>query len=275
MRTRGHVVVSPTKLDTWQDCRMRYRLQYLDKRRVDGSWAHLSLGNAVHSALRDWFDLEDAERTPAAAGALVDRHWSRLGFRDDDQSARWQTNAARMVERYCTQHPAAVPFGRERSLAALGEHVAVNGRIDRLDEAADPAEPGELIVIDYKTGRRVPTDDDARVSRALAVYAVIVQRSLRRPAFVVQLHHVPSGVIATHRHTPQSLERQFARVESIGRDIAAAQESGRDADFPPSPGPLCAFCAFREWCPASAATSPADRWSALPAADDAAGSFPA
>ena len=145
------------------------------------------------------------------------------------------------AQRYCTQHPAAVPFGRERSLAALGEHVAVNGRIDRLDEAADPAEPGELIVIDYKTGRRVPTDDDARVSRALAVYAVIVQRSLRRPAFVVQLHHVPSGVIATHRHTPQSLERQFARVESIGRDIAAAQESGRDADFPPSPRPRCAL----------------------------------
>lgn len=274
MTTRGRVVVSPTKLDTWQDCRMRYRLQYVEKRRVEGSWAHLSLGNAVHSALRDWFDLADDERTPAAAGALVGQHWSSLGFRDDDQSAQWRQRASVMVERYCQKHPAVVPFGRERALAALGENVAVNGRIDRLDESTDPAHAGELVVIDYKTGRRVPTDDDARVSRALAVYAVIAQRSLRRPAFEVQLHHVPSGVVATHRHTPESLDRQFARVESIGRDIAAAEASGRDEDFPPSPGPLCAWCDFRQWCPSSASTSPADRWSALPITADVADSFP-
>ena len=37
MTTPGRVAVSPTKLDTWQDCRYRYRLQYLEKRRVDGS----------------------------------------------------------------------------------------------------------------------------------------------------------------------------------------------------------------------------------------------
>lgn len=274
MTTRGLVVVSPTKLDAWQDCRLRFRLQYLDRRPVDGSWAHLSMGNAIHAALRDWFDLEDAARTPAAAGALVDGHWSSLGFRDDDQSDQWRRASARMVEAYCREHPATVPFGRERSLAARGENVAVNGRIDRLDEALDPAHAGELVVIDYKTGRRVPSDDDARVSRALAIYAVIVQRSLRQPAFEVQLHHVPSGVVAAHRHSPESLERQFARVESIGRDIAAAQESGKEEDFPPNPGPLCAWCDFRQWCPASEGTKPAERWSALPEAPDGTDTFP-
>ncbi|MFL6175823.1 MAG: PD-(D/E)XK nuclease family protein, partial [Ornithinibacter sp.] len=73
---------SPSKLLAFLDCPRRYRLQYLDrpspeKRRQR---AHTSLGNAVHNALRDWWDLP--ERTPERGAGLVDRAWIDVGFRD-------------------------------------------------------------------------------------------------------------------------------------------------------------------------------------------------
>lgn len=254
------IEVSPTKLDVWQECPYRYRLTYVDRLAVDGTWAHLSMGNAIHAALREWFDLEGAE--PGQAGHLVHEHWSALGFRDQLQSDDWREIAAVMVAEYCRTHPAPTPHSRERTLSALGTNVRVRGRIDRIDDR-----DGVLVIVDYKTGKQVPTDDDARVSRALAIYAAVAQRALRRPVFDVELHHVPSGVVAHHRHTPDSLSRQMSRVESIGRDMTAAEESGTEADFPARPGPLCGWCDYREHCPEGSAVPAQPRWAGLPSAD--------
>lgn len=267
MTDRRLVPVSPTKLDVWQQCAFRFWLQYVQKARAQGGWAHLSMGNAVHAALRDWFDLERPD--PAAAADLVQTHWSSLGFRDEDQSNDWRVIAATWVQDYVVQHPAPMPFSRERTLGALGEHVTISGRIDRIDER-----DGELVIVDYKTGKSVPTPDDARVSRALAIYAVVTQRSLRRPTHVVQLHHLPSGTIVEHRHTDESLARQLSRVDAIGRDIAVALAAGQESDFPASPGPLCGWCDFREACSHFAAVPAQPPWAGLPDAPDDPDSFP-
>lgn len=256
MSAGARVPVSPTKVDVWQQCGHRFRLQYVEKIPVDGSWAHLSMGNAVHAALRDWFDIDDVRRSPDAAAALVTEKWDSSGFRDDEQSAHWRRTAAQWVRSYCEKHPAPVPHSRERTLGEVAQHVTISGRIDRIDERGD-----ELVIVDYKTGRRVPTDDDARVSRALAIYAVVTQRSLKRPTYLVQLHHVPSGVIAEHRHTDESLSRQLSRVDAIGRDIQRALAG--DAELPPAPGPLCGWCDYQQLCPAGRALPPKPRWAGL------------
>ena len=269
MMDRRLVAVSPTKLDVWQQCAFRFRLQYVDKVPVTGRWAHQSMGIAVHAALRDWFDIEDLrERSGEAAAGLVRQHWSDLGFRDEEQSARWREIAADMVARYCREHPAPVPFSRERSLGALGEYVTISGRIDRIDER-----DGELVIVDYKTGATIPTQDDVKVSRALAIYAIVAERSLHRPARVVQLHHVPSGVVVEHRHTDESLARQLSRVDAMGRDMAVAIAAGDEA-FATSPGPLCGWCDYRELCPDSGTVPPQSPWAGLPDADARTDSFP-
>jgi RecB family exonuclease len=267
MSDRRLIPVSPTKLDVWQQCAFRFRLQYVEKVPVTGSWAHLSLGNAVHAALRDWFD--DEERTPATGADLVRSHWSDLGFRDPEHSAHWREVAADMVAQYLALHGDVEPHSRERTLGTVADHVTVSGRIDRLDER-----DGEVVVVDYKTGATVPTADDARMSRALAMYALAVQRSLRRPAYVVQLHHVPSGLIAEHRHDDQSLARQLSRVDAIGRDIGVALASDDPLAFAPNPGPLCGWCDFRAHCPSASAAPEQPRWAGLPEAASHADSFP-
>ncbi len=57
----------------------------------------------------------------------------------------------------------------------------MSGRIDRLDDRRGADGSGELVVVDYKTGRHVLTTDDARTSLPLALYALAAERVLRRP----------------------------------------------------------------------------------------------
>ena len=267
--------ISPSKLGTWLDCPRKFFLQYVERQRVSGSWAHLSMGNAIHNALRDWFDEPAAPRTRERAESLVRAHWTQAGFRDAEQSGQWQSAAAAMVWAYLSGlDPAFAPHSVERSLGAIAPGIALNGRIDRLDGGG--GDPESLVVVDYKTGKRILTSDDARGSFALAIYAVCVERSLRRPCTRVELHHIPSGVVAAHVYEPSTLQRQIDRVVQIAGEMAQTEEDQRaGADlsevFPPRPSPLCGWCDVRDWCPEGAASAPKkDPWSGLPVAEDEA-----
>ena len=161
--------------------------------------------------------------------------------------------------------PAHEPRGVERTVAMRTERLAASGRVDRIDER-----DGELVIVDYKTGRRPQGEDDARSSLALALYALAAQRTLHAPCTRVELHHLPTGQVSSFIHTSESLRRHVERAEATAEDIVAARDtmdSGADPDemFPPAPGPGCSWCDFRRSCPAGQAASPSrDPWAALP-----------
>lgn len=262
---------TPTRLLTWLDCPRKYRMTYLDRPAPPKGppWAHTSVGTAVHLALADWFALEPAARTPAAAARAVRARWRPEGFRDEAQSSRWRTTVADEVAGYATsQDPASEPLGIERTVAARTARLALSGRVDRIDER-----DGELVVVDYKTSRRPLGQDDARTSLALAVYAAGASTVFRRPCHAVELHHVPTGQVQRHEFSPKSLRRKLDEADSIAVDLARADaqfaEEGADGErttalFAPRTGPLCGWCDLRGVCPegqrAAAAKQP---WSAL------------
>lgn len=265
---------TPTRLTTWLDCPRRYRFTYLDRPQPPKGppWAHNSLGSAVHLALAGWHRLDPSGRTPEAAGRLLERVWLTEGFRDDEQSAHWRGRARAMVTAYVgTLDPAEEPLGVERTVGARTAALAVSGRVDRLDRREVDGQE-QLVVVDYKTGRRLLTAFDARSSLALALYAIAVTRMFRRPCLRVELHHVPSGEVVAHDHTPESLQRHLDRAEAVGREAAAADAAYRagldqeaaDRAFPAQVSAACRWCDFLRVCPdGSAAVSPAEPWSAL------------
>jgi putative RecB family exonuclease len=230
---------TPTRLTTWLDCPRRYRMSYLDRPPPGKGppWAHNSLGASVHNALAGWWRLPLAQRTGPAAGELLERGWIDEGFADAAQSSRYRAWARRMVEAYVTRlDPAREPVGVERTVATRTELIAVSGRIDRLDDRREPEGPGGLVVVDYKTGRRLLTVDDARTSLPLALYALAAGRVMRRPCRRVELHHLPTGQVLAWEHTDESLARQLRRAEDIAAECAAADESFRGGAPEPSAG---------------------------------------
>jgi RecB family exonuclease len=265
---------TPTRLTAWLDCPRRYRFTYLDRPQPPKGppWAHNSLGAAVHLALAGWFRLDRPARTPGAAGRLLDQAWLREGFRDDEQSAHWRDRARDMVTRYAaTLDPADEPLGIERTVGTRTGVLAVSGRIDRLDRRHVDGQE-QLVVVDYKTGKRQLTAYDVRSSLALALYALAVTRTFRRPCLRVELHHLPTGDVVAHEHTPETLQRHLDRAEAVGAEAATADaafragldEAGTDRRFPAQVSPSCRWCDFVRVCPeGSAAYPPAQPWAAL------------
>lgn len=252
-------VASPSRLTAWLDCPRRYRMQYLDRPKPSTrpQRAHTSVGIATHNVLRDFWDLPASRRTPDGVAELVRSSWIEVGFRDPEQSVAWRARVREAVVDYLRGiDRERQPAGIERSVSLKTGQIAVTGRVDRLDER-----DGSVVVVDYKTGRQVPTVDDARTSLPLALYAVAAARVFRRPCSRVELHHVPSGTVVGHDHTAESLQRKVAEAESIASDLRRADAEFRDLGvestrFAPRVSALCSWCDFRAHCPEGQAMGP-------------------
>lgn len=205
-----------------------------------------------------------ARRGPELAPSLLKPTWVREGYRDLAQEREVWRRALGWLESYLPRLPAE-PVGVERVIAARTAVMAFHGRADRID--ARPADG--LVVVDYKTGRSVPDQDDARGSPALALYAYAAGQVLRRACNRVELHHLPTGTVAAAELTDAALARQVQRAEATATDIRTAERAvaaGADPDraFPAVPGPRCGWCDFRRACPAGRALPGKDPWAAIP-----------
>jgi RecB family exonuclease len=257
---------TPSRLTAFEDCPRRYRFSYVDRPPPPKGppWAHNSLGASVHTALRSWYALPAARRALGALPGLLKATWVGEGYRDDTQQRDVFRKALGWLEQYLSDtDPAAEPLGIERVVGARTSVLALSGRVDRID-----ARDGEVVIVDYKTGRSGLGPDDARGSKALALYAFAAERVFRRPSRTVELHHLPTGTVAAHRHTDESIERHVRRAEDTARDIIAAEKSvagGADPDgaFPTAPGPQCSWCDFRRACPDGQRAPAKEPWSGL------------
>lgn len=263
-------VCTPSKLGAYTDCPRRYRYAYVDRPAPPKGppWAHNSLGSSVHTALKNWYALPADRRHPEVLGRLLKGTWVRDGYRDVEQERAAFQQALSWLEAYVdTLDPTDEPVGVERTVAAKTAVLAFNGRTDRIDSRPGPSGP-ELVIVDYKTGRAGLDADDARGSQALALYAYAAERVFRRPCRRVELHHLPTGTVATHEHTPESLARQVSRAEDTARDVLAAERAvadgvSPDEAFPTLPSPRCGWCDYRRVCPDGAQAPEREPWDAV------------
>jgi len=252
--------LSPSKVSSFTDCALAFRLSAIDKIPEPPS-PHTAKGTLVHAALERlfWFH-EPGRRAAEAAHAEVDAAWAALaedpefaslGLAPGEQ-ADFVADAHELVANYLRlEDPDTVDtVGVELSLEADLGGPRLRGIIDRLDVDGD----GELVVVDYKTGR-VPGEraEQARLG-GVHFYALLCEAVLgRRPARVRLLYlRGPLSIeaVPTEQSLRGSRRRAGAVWDAIERACAAE-------DFRPKPSALCSWCSYRALCPAVGGSLPA------------------
>ena len=164
---------APSRLLAWLDCPRRYRMQYLDRPPppTRPQRAHTSVGVAVHNALRDWWDLPTGQRTAGRrARSWCAASWIDDGFRDPEQSLRWRSRAREGRRATSRGVDPRRPAARHRAHASRSRPPAWP-----LSGPRRPARRARRASSSSSTTRPAagaPTDDDARTSLPLALYAV-------------------------------------------------------------------------------------------------------
>lgn len=245
--------LSPSKVSSFKDCALAFRLSAIDRLPEPPS-VHAAKGTLVHRALELLFWEEPpAERTIEAALAKLDQARGEVLASDEyeglalsgDELGEFVDDAETLLRNYFSlEDPARVRvIGTELRLSVRVGSLLLRGIIDRLELDDD----GELVVTDYKTGRAPTVHYEQSKLTGVHFYAFLCERVFgRRPARIQLLHLREPLAIST---TPsdqsiRSLERQTAAIWS------AVERACAHEDFRPRPGRLCDYCNFHAYCPA-------------------------
>lgn len=244
--------LSPSKVAAFTDCALAFRFATIDRLPEPPSpWA--TKGTLVHAALERLFLLEPGERTLPAALTCLDAAFGALRTDPDftdlhlgpDEEASFLDDAERLVRQYFRlEDPTTIhPIGIEVMLDAELGGVKVRGIIDRLELD----EHGELVVVDYKTGKAPAQKYENGRLDGVQFYSLLCERNFgRRPARVKLLYLGDPLEIST---TPSDQSTR-AIERKVGAIWTAIERACTREDFRPKPSRLCEYCAFRAYCPA-------------------------
>ncbi len=128
-----------------------------------------------------------------------------------------------------------------------GETHILAGIIDRIDKLPD----GKYEIIDYKTSKRMPSQDALNRDLQLSLYSLGLQKRwphLSAEDIKLSLYFLKHGEKLSTKATAETTEKTKEHVLKTVGDIQERIRSGKE--FEPMPSALCDWCAFKPICPA-------------------------
>jgi putative RecB family exonuclease len=252
--------LSPSRASDFKTCPLLYRFRSID-RLPERPSAIATRGTLVHAVLERLFDLPAAERTIAAATALLAPEWERLVadepqldelFTDAAELRAWLESAEELLEAYFSlEDPTRLePAEREQRVeVALDSGLVLRGFVDRLDVAPS----GAMRVVDYKTGASPREAFEGKALFQLKFYALVLWRT--RGAVPRQLKLLYLGDRDALTYVPD--EHELACFEkTLGALWDAIAHAIETRDFRPRPSRVCEWCDYHVRCPAFGGTLP-------------------
>ena len=255
------VRLSGSGLEQLENCSLQWFLDKEVKARTTSSAAQ-GFGNVVHALT----DEVGSGRTPADLAVLMERLdtvWDALAFDAPWKSHQEKTEARAALERFLNWHvlergrsTVATEHGFDVTLDVGGIEVQIRGSMDRVEKDA----AGRAYVVDFKTGKQIPTEKSLPEHKQLAVYQLAVRAGALNelpgfeagtpPAGGAELVHlreagkIPPDGPKVQQQAPPDGEPW---IENLLADAAGRVLAER---FVPATGTGCDRCSFRRSCSA-------------------------
>jgi putative RecB family exonuclease len=253
--------LSPSRAGDFMTCPLLFRFRSIDRLPQAPSPA-ATRGTVVHAVLERLFDLPSAQRTPAAAGALLQPEWERLlaaepevgeMFADETELATWLHSARALLEGYFSlEDPTRLePAEREQMVeAVLPGGLKLRGIVDRIDVAPS----GDVRIVDYKTGKSPREAFEGKALFQMKFYALVLWRTRGSVPRLLQLMYLGDREVLRYSPDEADLLATERKVLALWEAIERATQL---RDFRPRPSRLCDWCDHKaERCSAWGGTVP-------------------
>lgn len=240
--------LSPSQAEAYERCPRRYVLE----RRLgigDRVGYHADFGTLLHTVL-EIVETEAAGRGDAHAEleealATLDTEFDPVEFGGQPFAAAWLERArATLTHLYGHWPSSGEVLGLEVELESEIDGVKWRGRADRAE-----IRDGSVAIVDYKTGKKMPTTKEASTSIQLGFYVMAAREhetlGATGPADSGEMWFpsVKQKKVATRAVDVAKLDEIRAKMGEIAEGIAAE-------DWSATPNDLCDRCSVRLVCPA-------------------------
>ncbi|QDU74650.1 PD-(D/E)XK nuclease superfamily protein [Bremerella volcania] len=249
--------VSPTRLNTWVSCPLKFKLRYVDGIKEPTS-PSLFLGKRVHAGLEFFYrQIQAGENvTSADVSQHISDSWDEAVTAEDMQFASFDDEAALkcqtigLVGAYLDRHdskegfpiavesPLECPLIEPHTGADLG--TALFGFVDLILET-----PTGMTIVDFKTAARTSAPLEISHEVQLSCYAYAFRHVFGATEQELQIRSLiktKTPKVETHRY-PARGDAHFRRLFAVIRAYLDDLQSNR---FVYRPGWTCSMCDYRE-----------------------------
>lgn len=248
-------VYSNSKLTTYENCPMQYKLKYIDKVELpEGAEEGIEafLGSRVHDVLEKLHKeliltkLNSLDDLLGYYKIEWDKNWHenvvvvKKGFTKD----HYRNTGKEAITNYYKRHQ---PFNQSKTLATEQlitfkiDNYNIRGYIDRLSHRGK----GNYEIHDYKTSGSLPSQEKFDSDRQLALYHIGIKEKYRDAKDIRLIwHYLVFDKEFTSTRTDAQIRDLKKEVFSLIKTIE------KDKAFKPNESNLCDWCEFPEHCPA-------------------------
>lgn len=240
---------SYSSLDTFKTCPLRYKFQDIDKIRAPKNVEQI-FGGSIHSALKYMF-----ERNPLypTLDQVID--FFRNIWPGEEKEKEYFKEGISLLEKFYKRNQPwnfnvvdlESRFEVDLEDPKTGEKHVLAGIIDRIDKnhTDDTYE-----IIDYKTARKMPGQDNIDKNLQMSIYHLgLIRRwpHLDPRKIKLSFYYLKHGEkISTSRDRNQLEETKKFILKTIDE---IKERIKNNYDFPPLPSGLCDWCGYRQMCP--------------------------
>jgi len=243
--------LSPSRASQFKTCPKQFKFANVDKIKEPTTEVQAK-GTTVHQALEDLFDLKPDERNTEKLHNLFREAWTKVRGNDEhhnlfssvEEEREWGLDGLKLLNNYMSiEDPTSFePLERKRWVRGSIEDLNLRGILDRMDRN----NKGELVIVDYKSGKAPLAKYKEPRFFALKLYALLIQKELGEMPSELKLIYLKNSTIHTLKVTQDSLDQVKIEVLEIWNNIKKAFETN---DFPATKNALCDWCYFKPICP--------------------------
>ena len=258
---------SYSAIESYRTCPQKYKFQQIDHIRAPKSREAI-FGSLIHETLHYMFKSDPLFPTLDEVVAYFRSHWPakeilakesthdplKYAWTEDEEKIYFE-EGVRMLKKFYEKNAPwnfSVLDLESRFTVALtdektGQTHILAGIIDRIDKLADDS----YEIIDYKTSKRMPSQQALDENLQLSLYALGLQARwphLRAEDIRLSLYFTRHSEKLTTKPTQETIEKTKKHIIKTINEIEARIRDGKP--FEPIPGPLCNWCGYKPLCPA-------------------------
>lgn len=258
---------SYSAIETYQQCPQKYKFQEIDRLRVPKG-REAVFGTLVHEALNFMFKRDPLFPTLDEVVAYFRERWpSHEDFAEEtvhnplkrawseEEEKVYFEEGVRMLKRFYEKNApwnfAVLDLESRFEVVLLdettGETHILAGIMDRVDKLPD----GTYEIIDYKTSKRMPSQDVINENLQLSLYSLGLQKKwphITPEEIKLSLYFLKHGEKLSTKGSTETTEKTKNRILETIREIKGHSDSGKP--FEPMPSALCDWCGYKPLCPA-------------------------
>lgn len=244
--------LSPSRASQFKTCPQQFKFANVDKLKEPTNEVQAK-GTAVHQALEDLFELPKEDRDTEKLHNLFRAAWTKVRRTDEhhnlfssvDEEREWGVDGLKLLNNYMSmEDPKSFdPLERERWVRGTIEDLNLRGILDRMDRNQN----GELIIVDYKSGKAPAEKYKEPRFFALKLYALLIRDELGITPIELKLIYLKNSTIHTLKVDNKMLDEVKIEILDIWSDIKLAFEEN---NFPATKNALCKnWCYYKPICP--------------------------